>query len=579
MKIERTPALMARFAIALRERRYISGMIMNHEKQVTRPRANEIHIAPLLCLLVLTVGLASTTTAQGLSPVLVQVAPTPLVLTPGQEAEIEVRATNVRDLYFVSLRLVLSDPRGVQILDGDPARPGVQVLAGDLLRPDIVQTNSVNTSTGAVEYVAYLQGAQPGRNGSGSLIKIKLKAVSNTRATLTISEAELITSQSLAMPSVVRPGTVQVSSGAVLSLVPGIAQVDGAGAASPVEVRISNIQDLFLYNLALRYDPAVIQVRDADPGAPGTQVEVGGFLEVDNLVVVRNSVDNIAGRVELVVTERAPGDGTSGSGLLARVTFEGRVSGESALSFEEHRLMKDAQPNLLLITHESLEGAVAVGLSAPTVTPTDATRAPTTVTPTATRTGTTTATPTVTRTGTPTATRSATPSPTCTPPPCPCGRLVGQCPNLRCEICTRTPPTPQCPAPPSATPAGLLSNLSTRGFVGTGDNVMIAGFIVANNPVKVAIRALGPSLIARGVAGALQDPTIELFDTSRSPSRLIGSNDNWSSAPSNRNSAFHPPDNLDSLILATLPKGQYTAVVRGKGQGTGVALVEVFWDR
>ena len=108
---------------------------------------------------------------------------------------------------------------------------------------------------------------------------------------------------------------------------------------------------------------------------------------------------------------------------------------------------------------------------------------------------------------------------------------------------------------------------------------MIAGFIVADKPVKVAVRALGPSLTARGVAGVLRDPTVELFDTTQAEPRRIGFNDNYADAEVNRLSGYRPPEALDALILATLPKGQYTAVVRGKGDTTGVGLVEVFWIR
>jgi hypothetical protein len=121
-----------------------------------------------------------------------------------------------------------------------------------------------------------------------------------------------------------------------------------------------------------------------------------------------------------------------------------------------------------------------------------------------------------------------------------------------------------------------LVNISTRGKVETGDNVMIGGFVVQGpSPIKVIVRATGPSLTNFGVSGALQDPTLELHDSSGA---MIASNDNWqSSQASDISSSGHAPsDTRESAIVATLQPGSYTAIVRGAGNSTGVALVEVY---
>jgi hypothetical protein len=122
-----------------------------------------------------------------------------------------------------------------------------------------------------------------------------------------------------------------------------------------------------------------------------------------------------------------------------------------------------------------------------------------------------------------------------------------------------------------------LSNISTRGFVQTGANVMIGGFIVsgANGSVNLIVRALGPSLAQFGVPNPLADPLLGLYDGNGT---LIMSNDNWkdSQQAAIQNSGFHPPNDLDSAILVTLPTGNYTAIVTGKNGGTGVGLVEVY---
>ena len=126
---------------------------------------------------------------------------------------------------------------------------------------------------------------------------------------------------------------------------------------------------------------------------------------------------------------------------------------------------------------------------------------------------------------------------------------------------------------PSAS-TGQLANVSTRGFVGTGDNVLIGGFIIEEGTTTVLVRAIGPSLTARGVAGALADPSVELFSGQTS----IAFNNDWQTAPGAMEipAAFRPSDTREAAILITLPPGAYTAIVRGVGSTTGVALVEVF---
>jgi hypothetical protein len=120
-----------------------------------------------------------------------------------------------------------------------------------------------------------------------------------------------------------------------------------------------------------------------------------------------------------------------------------------------------------------------------------------------------------------------------------------------------------------------LVNISTRGFVETGDNVMIGGLIIlGSTPEKVIIRAIGPELTAYGVPGALQDPTLELHD---GQGNLIAFDDNWKDSQQTEIAAtgLFPTDDRESAIVATLPPGNYTAIVHGVNGTSGVALVEV----
>lgn len=134
-----------------------------------------------------------------------------------------------------------------------------------------------------------------------------------------------------------------------------------------------------------------------------------------------------------------------------------------------------------------------------------------------------------------------------------------------------------------ANSGSFLANISTRGFVQTGDNVMIGGFIVATQPTRVIIRAIGPSLTQAGVPGALANPQLELHDATS----LIAQNNDWQTTQIGgiitsdqvaeiQNSQLAPPDPAESAIIATLLPGSYTAIVRGVDDVTGNALVEVY---
>ena len=131
----------------------------------------------------------------------------------------------------------------------------------------------------------------------------------------------------------------------------------------------------------------------------------------------------------------------------------------------------------------------------------------------------------------------------------------------------------------------ILGNISTRSLVQTGDNVMIGGFIVQGIQAKrVIVRAIGPELSQYGVPNPLPDTTLELHDAN---GRLIASNDNWMATiiggiitqdqvAAIRASGHAPSDARESAIIATLPPGNYTGIVRGKNIVIGVALVEVY---
>ena len=160
-------------------------------------------------------------------------------------------------------------------------------------------------------------------------------------------------------------------------------------------------------------------------------------------------------------------------------------------------------------------------------------------------------TPTPSATPTPTATATATPTPSATASPSPT-------------------------ATPAGTPTARPVNISTRARVETGDGVLIAGTIITGNePKRVMIRAIGPSLTDEGIADALQDPVLQLYGANGA---LITENDNWKDSQQAEIEAtpLEPTDDRESAIIATLDPNAYTAVVTGRNGTSGVALAEIY---
>jgi hypothetical protein len=124
-----------------------------------------------------------------------------------------------------------------------------------------------------------------------------------------------------------------------------------------------------------------------------------------------------------------------------------------------------------------------------------------------------------------------------------------------------------------------LANISTRGFVRTGDNAMIGGFILggSNENTGIVVRGIGPSLAQSGLSGVLADPTLELRDSNGA---LVVANDNWqddsASAAQLTIRGLSPQNPLESGIFATLAPGAYTAILAGNNAGIGIGLVEIY---
>jgi len=132
-------------------------------------------------------------------------------------------------------------------------------------------------------------------------------------------------------------------------------------------------------------------------------------------------------------------------------------------------------------------------------------------------------------------------------------------------------------ASPAPETAGRLINISTRMRVGTGNEVLIGGFIIQGDLFKtVILRATGPSLSNSGVAGALQDPQMELYD---STGVLLDSNDNWQQSVDSDEiiaTGLAPTDPREAAIITRLAPGNYTTIISGVNNTTGIGLVESY---
>jgi hypothetical protein len=123
-----------------------------------------------------------------------------------------------------------------------------------------------------------------------------------------------------------------------------------------------------------------------------------------------------------------------------------------------------------------------------------------------------------------------------------------------------------------------FANISTRGFVGTGDHVLIGGFVIGGNGRgngRVVVRALGPSLSAFGITGVLQNPVLALKNANGS---TVISNDDWQESQEMEinQTGLAPAEMRESALVTSLSDGYYTAIISGQNDATGVAVVEVY---
>lgn len=198
-----------------------------------------------------------------------------------------------------------------------------------------------------------------------------------------------------------------LAQGITVVISPSSHEID-VGTTTTVDIRIENVTGLYGGEVHLTFDPTLVEVVDADAGTAGVQIQPGTFLKAD--FTAQNVVDQEAGKIDFAISQMAPNEAVSGSGVFATVTFQGKASGTSAISFVSAILSSQEGE---AISHSTQNGNVVVGA---TPTPTD------TPTPTNTPTPTTVTTTPTTETPTPT----QTPTPTSTPTPNSNGDILGK---------------------------------------------------------------------------------------------------------------------------------------------------------
>lgn len=322
---------------------------------------------------------------------------------------------------------------------------------------------------------------------------------------------------------------------------------------------IVNASHVDVFHFEAAAGTGAMVVLDNDPEKNGAICEAHvQILDRDGTTVLAENPDDIA---------------TTASSANAAETCGPVALGDAGRYFvrvRQNRLApSDSTYRFVLFLDGAPVQAVAPSPSpSPTATASPTPTPPPTATPTTTVSPSRTASPTASPTGTatPAPTGSGTPTPTPTPGPT---NVPTATPTLAPTVTPTASPTPS-----------RLSNLSTRGFVGTGPDVMIGGLIVrGTGPRLVLVSGIGPDLANFGVPGTLANPTLLLFQGGTA----LDSNDDWRESPEAARigaSGFAPNHDLEAAILAELPPGEYTAILSGVGQSdparTGVGLVQAF---
>jgi hypothetical protein len=340
---------------------------------------------------------ASHRSKVGVADALVCFDPQVVELTVGVTRTVSLMVYDVTNFYGVQMDLRF-DPTTIQILDANPGDPGVQVGIGDVLWPtqttlDGFLLQTVDNDEGRIDILASFAQSDPPFTGSGSLIRITFLTLDSGTSDWTFDnlvlsnstgdnfgEVEVCASRVIVLNgndtpeptltqtaiSTATPTLTPVSTAAIAVLPPHMEFELGTSVS--VQVVVSDVVNLYGVDFKLSFDPALVQVVDADSDKAGVQITLGDFLSPD--IVPAHVVDNAAGTIEIAFAQKAPSLPATGTGTIATIMFTGTDPGLSLLTFDSVQL---SNSDAIEILASKFDGKLLVGdpqQPIPTATPT-----------------------------------------------------------------------------------------------------------------------------------------------------------------------------------------------------------------
>jgi hypothetical protein len=376
----------------------------------------------------------------------VSLVPSPIEVGVGLVRNVDVVVEGIEGLYAVEVRISFPNTL-VQVVDADAVAAGIQVQAGDIFGgfDTYVVQNRADNATGVIEYIVSITGSQVGASGGGTLLSIPLLGQAAGNAVLSFIEVVLCERDGTSIPVEIGAGQAPIdvvtatstptfTPQAGVSPTPTLTPTAGpsptstpltlanvrveptlrqitVGGTGIVQVLVENVCDLYLFDIRLDYNGALLDVQDANPGQAGVQVYMGDVFDGFEYQIQQNQVsdDGAFGQVRILATlTSGRAEGFCGSGVLFWIVFRGMAPGVSAVALGEVTLANHNGTTLLrTLSH----GAVQVDPVGPTAAPTSTQIA----VPTATQTVAPTVTATFTVGPTPTSTGTSTPGPSPTP--------------------------------------------------------------------------------------------------------------------------------------------------------------------
>ena len=310
-------------------------------------------------------------TAQPAATPTLSLSPSDSAVSIGGQVSVDIVVENVSNLYGIALDISFN-PSLVAVVDMNSGEAGVQITPGSCPVPNYVAKNSTDNTIGLIEYDVSSVSPSVPCNGSGTIATITFEgkatgtsalhfdswllsdtdgieiSASATDGTINVGEVD---GQDVFLPLVLKSGA---GGEAMLKFSPASSSV-GTGDQVTVDIVVEDLSDLYGIALDIHFDPSLVAVVDMNSGEAGVQITPGSCPSPD--FVLKNSTNNTTGLIEYDLTALSPSAPCSGSGTIATITFEGIMSGTSALSFDTWLL---SDPDGFEITATAQAGSIQV---------------------------------------------------------------------------------------------------------------------------------------------------------------------------------------------------------------------------